>query len=330
MRVVGLHLERLVAVGRRGGPAWRRHFSSRRRRSISRRSTSLLSTTNSTRRLLRHALGGRVRHAAASTRRSPWPCTARGLSVGNLLMQVVEHRRRRAPRSASGWSPSEPRESVCPPISISQLRPLAQHLADDVERRQRLRQSASALPVSKLTSWSRIMPVSSSSVSRSITSIGQPSRRPQAGRACRGTCRCRRTRRRRRSRSGSPSASTSRPRGVSAHWSRPSNTPSPSASRGQPRRVDRRALAACRRTGRCRRTRRRRRRRSGSRVASTVAPCGRVGALVEAVAHLVAVGVGRAALRVDAWRRAACRGTGPCGPARRRRRCRAACRRSRT
>src|ERR1043166_5368878 len=62
----------------------------------------------------------------------------------------------------------------------------------------------SALFVSKFTFWSRIMPVSSSSASRSVTSIGQP---------------C---------------ASTLSPAGVSGHWSRPSNTPSPSLSLGQP------------------------------------------------------------------------------------------------
>src|SRR6185503_18660761 len=62
----------------------------------------------------------------------------------------------------------------------------------------------SALLVSKFTFCRRIMPVSSSSVSRSVTSIGQPF------------------------------ASTFRPLGVSLHWSMPSGTPSPSASFGQP------------------------------------------------------------------------------------------------
>ena len=128
-----------------------------------------------------------------------------------------------------------------------------------------------ALPVSKLMFCSRILPVSINSVSRSITSIGQPF------------------------------SSTLRPAGVSAHWSRPSHTPSPSASAGSPSRpraalgrvralveavedavavgvaraalrVHRRALGRVRRTGPGRRTRRRRPRRSGSRSCPPCSP----------------------------------------------------------
>src|SRR5580765_316288 len=92
----------------------------------------------------------------------------------------------------------------------------------------------SALLVSKFTFWRRIMPVSRSSVSRSVTSIGQPlastfkllgvsghwsmpSGTPSPSASF-----------------GQPFASTVAPLGVSGHWSRPSSTPSPSASLGQP------------------------------------------------------------------------------------------------
>ena len=187
--------------------------------------------------------------------------------------------------------------------------------------------SRSALPVSKLTPCSRIMPVSSSSVSFSVTSIGQPVGVHLRARGRVGAlCRCRPRRRRRRSRSGSPSRPPSRPSacpgtgravqdavavGVDRAALRvdvralrrvralvePSHTPSPSVSIGQPFAS---TVAPFGVPGHCvepvetpspSES-------IGQPVASTVAPAGVSGQLVLLVRHAVAVGVDAACRRM--------------------------------
>ena len=91
-----------------------------------------------------------------------------------------------------------------------------------------------ALLTSKLMSCRRIMPVSSSWVSFSLTSIGQPLTSTLSPAGVAGHWSMPSATPSPSESTGQPLASTTAPFGVFSHWSRPSKTPSPSESMGQP------------------------------------------------------------------------------------------------